>query len=186
LLLSVFIFNIFLKNIFIIITGKVPLALDLTNSMYVPANGRSLQNGPDKDDTDGNVSRLKRNQWKKTHDATDKTATADDVHLFSFLFLFPLVHRSSIVTVLKLFSLAFFSAASARGQWKCFSTGGFIKKTASGNAISTGGLFYLAASGKVSRLFKIFVLKFIYLHTQSYIYIDIDKHVVLILKATWN
>jgi hypothetical protein len=29
-----------------------------------------------------------------------------------------LVHRSSIVTVLKLFSLAFFSAASARGQWK--------------------------------------------------------------------
>jgi hypothetical protein len=38
------------------------------------------------------------------------------------------------------------------------STGGFIKQTASGNAISTGGLFYLAASGKVSRLF----LKFSY------------------------
>jgi hypothetical protein len=29
-----------------------------------------------------------------------------------------LVHRKTIVTVLKLFSLAFFSAASARGQWK--------------------------------------------------------------------
>jgi hypothetical protein len=33
------------------------------------------------------------------------------------------------------------------------STGGFIKKTVSGNAIFTGGLFYLAVSGKVSRLF---------------------------------
>jgi hypothetical protein len=33
------------------------------------------------------------------------------------------------------------------------STGGFLNKIASENAISTGGLFYLAASGKVSRLF---------------------------------
>jgi hypothetical protein len=68
-------------------------------------------------------------------------------------------------------------------------TGGFIKKTASGNSISTGGLFYLAASGKFSRLFLNFqsVLKFIYIYTHTtYIYIDIDKHVVLILKATWN
>jgi hypothetical protein len=30
----------------------------------------------------------------------------------------PLVHRSSIVAVLNLFTLAFFSTASARGQWK--------------------------------------------------------------------
>jgi hypothetical protein len=29
-----------------------------------------------------------------------------------------LVHRSSIVAVLNLFTLAFFSSASARGQWK--------------------------------------------------------------------
>jgi hypothetical protein len=29
-----------------------------------------------------------------------------------------LVHRSSIVAVLNLFTLAFFSTASARGQWK--------------------------------------------------------------------
>ena len=55
--------------------------------------------------------------------------------------------------------------------------------------ISTGGLFYLAASGKFSRRFLNFqsVLKFIYIYTHNiYIYIDIDKHVVLILKATWN
>jgi hypothetical protein len=53
-------------------------------------------------------------------------------------------------------------------------TGGFIKKTASGNNISTGGLFYLAASGKFSRLFLNFqsVLKFIYIYThKTYIYI---------------
>jgi hypothetical protein len=29
-----------------------------------------------------------------------------------------LVHRSSIVAVLNIFTLAFFSTASARGQWK--------------------------------------------------------------------
>jgi hypothetical protein len=62
---------------------------------------------------------------------------------------------------------------------------------ASENSISTGGLFYLAASGMFSRLFLNFqsVLKFIYIYThKTYIYIDIDidKHVVLILKATWN
>jgi hypothetical protein len=67
------------------------------------------------------------------------------------------------------------------------STNGFLKKPPE-NAISTGGLFYLAASGSFPAFLKIFVLKFIYLHTQTYIYIyiDIDKHVVLILKATWN
>jgi len=67
------------------------------------------------------------------------------------------------------------------------STGGY-SRTASGNAIFTGGLFYLATSGKFSRLFLNFqsVLKFIYIYTHKHIYIDIDKHVVLILKATWN
>jgi hypothetical protein len=96
------------------------------------------------------------------------------------------------VVVLKTFSLALFSAASARCQWKSsfpltvileppvemlFSlvvsgnaifTGGFIKKT--------DGLFYLAASGKFSRLFLNFqsVLKFIYIYThKTYIYIYI-------------
>jgi hypothetical protein len=56
-------------------------------------------------------------------------------------------------------------------------------RTASGNIISTGGFIKKTASGKVSRLFLN-----IYLHTQTYIYIyiDIDKHVVLVLKATWN
>jgi hypothetical protein len=72
-----------------------------------------------------------------------------------------LVHRGSIVAVLEMFALAFFSAASARGQWKspfplavileppvkiafplaAIFIGGSIKKTASGNAISTGGFF---------------------------------------------
>jgi hypothetical protein len=42
------------------------------------------------------------------------------------------------VAVLETFALAFFSAASARGH---ISTGGFHKKTASGNAIFTGGFF---------------------------------------------
>jgi hypothetical protein len=49
-------------------------------------------------------------------------------------------------------------------------TGGFIKKTASGNNISTGGLFYLAASGKFSHLFFKFSISteiYIYLHTQN-------------------
>jgi hypothetical protein len=40
------------------------------------------------------------------------------------------------------------------------STGGYLR-TASGNSISTGGLFYLAASGKFSRLFFNF-------HTEIY------------------
>jgi hypothetical protein len=100
------------------------------------------------------------------------------------------------VAALETFSLALFSAASARGP---ISTGGysrtasenniftdgFIKKTVSGNV---GGLFYLAASGKFSRLFLNFqsVLKFIYIYTHKHIYIYIDKHVVLVLKATWN
>jgi hypothetical protein len=68
------------------------------------------------------------------------------------------------------------------------STGGY-SRTASGNSISTGGLFYLAASGKVSRRFLNFRTEiYIFTHTNIYIYIYIyiDKHVVLILKATWN
>jgi hypothetical protein len=88
------------------------------------------------------------------------------------------------VTVLKLFSLTFFSAASARGQWKSPFSLAVIQKPH-----STGGLFYLAASGKVSRLFLNFRTEiYIFTHTNIYIYIyiDIDKHVVLILKATWN
>jgi hypothetical protein len=69
-------------------------------------------------------------------------------------------------------------------------TGGFLKqppvemlkKTASENSISTGGLFYLAASGKFSRLFLNFqsVLKFIYIYThKTYIYIDIKSNMEL-------
>jgi hypothetical protein len=77
------------------------------------------------------------------------------------------------VAVLEMFALAFFSAASARGQWKspfplavileppvkiafplaAIFIGGSIKKTASGNAISTGGFFYLAASGSFPAFF---------------------------------
>jgi hypothetical protein len=97
------------------------------------------------------------------------------------------------VAVLETFSLALFSAASARGHstggysrtasGNAIFTGGFIKKTASENSISTGGLFYLAASEKFFRLFLKFSISteiYIYLHTQNiYIYI-------LILKATWN
>jgi hypothetical protein len=44
-------------------------------------------------------------------------------------------------------------------------------KTASENAIFTGGLFYLAASGKVSRLFLNFHTEiYIFTHTNIYIY----------------
>jgi hypothetical protein len=62
-------------------------------------------------------------------------------------------------------------------------TSGFLKQppvemlfslAASENSISTGGLFYLAASGRFSRLFLNFqsVLKFIYIYThKTYIYI---------------
>jgi hypothetical protein len=54
------------------------------------------------------------------------------------------------------------------------STGGFIKKTASGNAIFTGGLFYLAASGSFLAFFKFSISTeiYIYLHTQTYILIN--------------
>jgi hypothetical protein len=67
------------------------------------------------------------------------------------------------------------------------STGGY-SRTASENSISTGGFFYLAASGSFPAFFKFSISTeiYIYLHTKIYIYIDIDKHVVLILKATWN
>jgi hypothetical protein len=96
-----------------------------------------------------------------------------------------LVHTVSIVAVLETFSLALFSAASARGQWKSSFPltvileppveihWRLLKKTDSENSISTGGLFYLAASGKFSRLFLNFqsVLKFIYIYThKTYIY----------------
>jgi hypothetical protein len=33
--------------------------------MYVPANGRSLQQGPDKDDTDGNSEQAQEESMKK-------------------------------------------------------------------------------------------------------------------------
>jgi hypothetical protein len=69
------------------------------------------------------------------------------VHCLLNIYLrYSLVHRSSIVTVLKLFSLAFFSAASARGQWKSPFPLAVIQEppveiaiTASENSISTGG-----------------------------------------------
>jgi hypothetical protein len=63
------------------------------------------------------------------------------------------------VAVRNLFTLAFFSSTSARGQWKSTGgyfgtasgnsifTGGFLKETASDNRISTGGLLYKTASG---------------------------------------
>jgi hypothetical protein len=100
------------------------------------------------------------------------------------------------VAVLETFALAFFSAASARGPWKSpFPLAVFLRKPPVEHfplAVllrkpPVGGLFYLAASGKFSRLFLNFRTEFyIFTHTNIYIYIDIDKHVVLILKATWN
>jgi len=54
------------------------LALDLTNNMYVPANGRSLQQEPDKDATE-ETNEQAQEEPMKTDDATDTTATAEDV-----------------------------------------------------------------------------------------------------------
>jgi hypothetical protein len=65
-----------------------------------------------------------------------------------FYMSYTLVHRSSIVAVLELFALAFFSAAGGNRpfHWGCFATvsgnnisiGGLLKKTACGNKIITG------------------------------------------------
>jgi hypothetical protein len=115
-----------------------------------------------------------------------------------------LVHRSSIVAVLEVFSLAFFSAASARGQWNISTcgyfgtasenaifTGGFLKETASENNISTGGfplaVFFIRPPVVVFPPFFKFSnnlnFTYIYTHKQIYIYIYIY---IYILKATWN
>lgn len=54
------------------------LTIDLTNNMYVPANGRSLQQEPDKDATK-EVNEQAQEESMKIDDATDTTATAEDV-----------------------------------------------------------------------------------------------------------
>ena len=98
-----------------------------------------------------------------------------------------LVHRGSIVAVLELFALAFFSAASARGQWKSpFPLAVILEPPV--KIVFPLAVFLFSRQWKFSRLFLNFqlVLKFIYIYTHKHIYIDIDKHVVLILKATWN
>jgi hypothetical protein len=103
------------------------------------------------------------------------------------------------VAVLELFALAFFSATSARDQWKSpfplavileppvkisFPLAVLLRKLPVENVFSLA-VFYLAASGSFPAFFLNFRSEiYIYLHTQTYI--DIDKHVVLILKATWN
>jgi hypothetical protein len=71
-----------------------------------------------------------------------------------------LVHRGSIVAVLDLFALAFFSAASARGQWK---------------SPFPLAVFLFSHQWKFSRLFLNFqsVLKFIYIYSHKHIYIYI-------------
>jgi hypothetical protein len=89
------------------------------------------------------------------------------------------------VAVLETFALVFFSAASARGQWKSPFPPAVIQESTVEIAfplavllrkppveMSTGGLFYLAASGKVSRLFLNFRTEiYIFTHTNIYIYI---------------
>jgi len=54
------------------------LTIDLTNNMYVPANGRSLQQEPDKDATE-EVNEQAQGESMKIDDATDTTDTAEDV-----------------------------------------------------------------------------------------------------------
>jgi hypothetical protein len=90
---------------------------------------------------------------------------------------YALVHRTSIVTALKLFSLAFFSAASARGQWKSPFPLAVIQEPPVEIAfplavtISTSGLFYLAASGKFPVFLNFRTEIYIFTHTNIYIYI---------------
>ena len=97
-----------------------------------------------------------------------------------------LVHRSSIVAVLKLFALAFFSAASARGQWKSpfplaiileppvkilFPLAVLLRKQPVEIVFSLA-VFLFSRQWKFSRLFLNFRTEiYIYLHTQTYIYI---------------
>ena len=54
------------------------LTIDLTNNMYVPANGRSLQQEPDKDATE-EVNEQAQGESMKIEDLTDTTDTAEDV-----------------------------------------------------------------------------------------------------------
>jgi hypothetical protein len=54
------------------------LTLDLTNNMYVPANGRSLQQDPDKEDT-GEASEQTQGEPMKIDDTTATLATAEEV-----------------------------------------------------------------------------------------------------------
>jgi hypothetical protein len=76
------------------------------------------------------------------------------------------------VAVLELFALAFFSAASARGQWKSPFPLAVILEPPVKIAFPLA-VFYLAASGSFPAFFKIFVLKFIYIYTHKHIYIYI-------------
>jgi hypothetical protein len=106
------------------------------------------------------------------------------------------------VAVLETFLLTLFSAASARGQWKSPFPLAVIQETPVEIAFPLA-VFLSNCQWKCyfhwrfvlfSRQWKVFlpflnfqsVLKFIYIYTHKHIYIDIDKHVVLILKATWN
>jgi hypothetical protein len=91
------------------------------------------------------------------------------------LSVYSLVHRGSIVAVLETFALAFFSAASARGQWKSPFPLAVILETPVKIAFPLAALlrklpvemlfplavFLFSRQWKFSRLFKIFVLKFI-------------------------
>jgi hypothetical protein len=89
------------------------------------------------------------------------------------------------VAVLKLFSLAFFSAASARGQWKspfplavileppvkiAFPLTVLLRKPPAEIVFSLA-VFLFSRQWKFSRLFLNFRTEiYIYLHTQTYIY----------------
>jgi hypothetical protein len=102
----------------------------------------------------------------------------------------PLVHTASIVAVLETFSLALFSAASARGQWKSPFPMAVIQEPSVEIAFSLA-VFLSNRQWKCyfhwrfvlfSRQWKVFppFFKFsisteiyIYLHTQTYIYICI-------------
>jgi hypothetical protein len=77
------------------------------------------------------------------------------------------------VAVLELFALTFFSAASARGQWKLpFPLAVFLSKPPVEIVFSLA-VFLFSRQWKFSRLFKNFqsVPKFIYIYTHKHIYI---------------
>jgi hypothetical protein len=60
------------------INWESALTIDLTNNIYVPANGRSLQQEPDKD-TAEEVNEQAQEESMKIDNATDTTDTAEDV-----------------------------------------------------------------------------------------------------------